>query len=126
MPYISKTKKKCIVGLCPSNICAQCRNSSDFSFHTVPPLDDSRREKWLTQCQRPELIKATAPKDIRVCSRHFSQNSYDSTVNRKILLQEAVPSLTIESDCPHNTGRLCRPQSRYSYTEYPLWILLGK
>ena len=102
-----RKKKSCCAPGCTSGTVA-C--TEDVTFHTIPK-DESRRRLWAV---RVPLVNWTPPKDARICSKHFAENSYrvqrnDGTKSRvdkigsdlirsKLLRDDAVPSLW--PNCP--------------------------
>ena len=82
----------------PSCIALNCKNHTshnkkrDITFHKLP-RDEARRSEWLVNLQRIDYTPTVAS---RVCSEHFTVDSFDRTGQRVYLSKLAVPTIFIE------------------------------
>ena len=88
----------------------QSDKNKDISFHMLPK-DDKMRKAWAAAIGRTEL-----PKSGRICSEHFTQNSYEDSsrlkfelcptqyterkATRKRLIPGAVPTIFRHNNRP--------------------------
>ncbi|XP_062578055.1 uncharacterized protein LOC134239942 [Saccostrea cucullata] len=85
---VSKRDEYCCVPLCNGN----ARIHHDLSFHHIPKNLEMRK-KWLVAIRRDEGPQFKIGKNTVVCSRHFKEQDFRWTPNRKCLTKDAVPSI---------------------------------
>ncbi|XP_061170060.1 THAP domain-containing protein 2-like [Saccostrea echinata] len=85
---ISKRDEYCCVPLCNGN----ARIHHDLSFHHIPKKLEMRK-KWLVAIRRDEGPQFKIGNNTVVCSRHFNESNFRSTLVRKCLKADAVPSV---------------------------------
>ena len=82
----------------PTCVALNCKNHTShnkkpgITFHRFP-RDDARKDEWLVNLQRINFTPTVAS---RVCSEHFTGDSFDRTGQRVHFSKVAVPTIFIE------------------------------
>ena len=82
-PKESHTKGCCVLYCTPSN------RSKDVTYHRIPV---GKRDIWWKLAGRKDQISA----DPRICSDHFTQDSFRSGTTIRQLMKNATPTLSLE------------------------------
>jgi len=88
--------RACCVSKCPAAYNDPC--------HSFPKNDD-RRKRWFHILNMKSIEDEKEIKKLKICYRHFRDNDYSSSSNRRILLHFAVPSVNLlqhESELVNN------------------------
>lgn len=89
---IAGGKRKCIVSSCGKDLRPEPASHSNHSF----PKDDRLRSEWvkaLTSTDSSFLDRAIDFNSARICSAHFTADSFQKTGDRKVLQATSVPTL---------------------------------
>ena len=78
---------RCAVNICPNPISAQY-----FKF----PSDFKRLAIWIAACNQPNVT--IDHKTDRICSRHFSERSFDEKSTGRVLKNDAIPTQNLDSN----------------------------
>lgn len=94
---------RCSLALCKSD--NMCKNFDKKVMFFRFPTDPNLQKVWINVCKRKNRINV---KYARVCSKHFSEDSYErnlryellgcATKNRRLLKADAVPSMNLTNN----------------------------
>lgn len=86
-----------------------CHSGKNVPAHLFP-RNNERRRSWLESLSI-EPLDESEMKKLHVCYKHFCDNNYNCSPNRRILKTTAIPSLHVssanENTITTNTSKYC-------------------
>ncbi|XP_064475199.1 uncharacterized protein LOC135389121 [Ornithodoros turicata] len=98
-PAVSATTSCCKYGAKTACVAADCTNTRYENKYNLRffrlPADDKRRNQWLTNCGRPDLMNQPAKYLVNrtICQLHFLDSQFMNAQDRTRLTWNALPTL---------------------------------
>ncbi|KAI8431420.1 hypothetical protein MSG28_015942 [Choristoneura fumiferana] len=110
----------CLLPGCESRTGNKGKGQNITSFHRFPSLSSPVRQKWVEFVNRSQVGNWTLRKCHRLCSKHFSLDSFIVSNNNRVYLKDtAVPTIML----PHPTqtpASRCNPDGVVVPSTHPV------